>query len=259
MTEVKTLACTIRDVNTDTLYIPYIDYGTMGFVKSFDGNIYQCKLIGAKWNNVQGYTKPTYRWRIAGIGDMDGIEGSASKLPIGRIYETLEYAKKGTSNTKLSMNEEWKLVGKMKEHSRFNVVDYLCDKYGFDERNFSFGKSFSNFSLYTSTIYPIKLLTWGITEDKCVKRFSTDFNLYVDKDGIDLDIPSMDKNERFTTKEQADKAVGPYDVFLFQDSEMELIPSEKTETEEVTITIKVKKNKVERITKFAELISGGLE
>lgn len=231
------------------VYMRYIKYGTIGWLKTTNGDVRQCRCVGTKWKiSNSSIATPIYEWEVAGI-DTHCI-GTASRLfqndnkVKGIIYTDFESAKLGKSYE--SLIEQY---NEMRANDEFYIVSDLVHRYGAE------GLVTLQQSCYG--YHYIQLSTYGINKDKSVCLYDTDFEVLLDKNGIRTYVPllegKVDGKRRYASKKAAYAAIEPIKVYTFDEEE----PT-KTDDDTLCVTIKIKScdlNKISDIAEFLEYIN----
>ena len=213
----------IKDIKTNRGYstiISYVPVGTIGWLKTKEGEVRQVKLVKIEWvSSKEGCNHARYEWKVAGL--KEHYFGTHNTLSIGTIYETEFYAQHGGAthcNYKGVLCDKWV----------FNIYGILEKKYGVfppDDR-FDCAGTWGDF-LSISTIAMAQDGTMPIQRN-------TPFCVEIDSDGIRAWIPSVDNGTRFLTREAALASYKPKKSITFEDEEEEI-----ADEEEKTITLKV--------------------
>lgn len=183
--------------------VEYIPHGTRGYVKTIDNEIRECECLGAIW--INDYT-PQYTWRVAGY--KEPICGSASRLPIGIIYQYESDAQIGQSRHNAPSQK-----GEMTTSCRVNILKLLQNKYGFIGSNsFDYHGTFNDY---------ISINAYKICEDNSIRTIAVEFNVVVNEDGLDIVIPALENNEVYSTEESAVQSTKKLKVIHLGDDEEE--------------------------------------
>lgn len=224
--------------------ISYVVYGTIGYLKTKDNEIRQCKCLGAKWtsnDDCRSNGNPLYEWKVAGMQEHQF--GSVSRLDCGIIYKTEQDAQRGGSSGPTKN-------GEMFPNRVVSVHEFLMRKYGLENDSFKFCGTWNDI-LYIET--------YTLMKDHTIQLCRTEFEIEVTKDGIDMTIPFLEgpvggKAKRYATKEQAYKAQKPMKVYILDDDDDEEEEDKKPNETLVKITIEVESKNVEQIKKFATIV-----
>lgn len=200
MTTPKRLKCEKR--NGINLQFLYIEYGTKGFVKTLNGEIRECKCLGGTLKPQTGWGVMEYMWKVAGVDEIQ--HGTKNTIPLGVIYKSLEGATYGTCRGSLANSEP----DTMDENGYMFPIPYLAQKYGIGSENVRFIGAHMNI---------IELKTFLVSRDSKVIEMNTDFNLSVTKDGVTIDIPSVDNESTFVSSDDAWNSIKPSKVFYLDD------------------------------------------
>lgn len=222
-----------------TTNISYLSYGTIGWVKTKDNEVRQCKCLGAKWVKKEdpkyGFAK--YEWKVAGMKEHQF--GSASRLPIGIIYTNEQDAQRGGADGAIK-------IGEMKHNNNVSVHNFLMRKYGLAKDCFYMGGTWSNF---------LTLRTYSSNKDHTTSLRDTEFEIVVDKDGLDIIIPMLEGAvngvRRYPTAEKAYASMKPLKVYSLDDDEDE---DEPQAPKKVKVTIEVECDNMGKIKELATII-----
>lgn len=231
------------------VYIPYVEYDTIGWLKTINGEVRQCKCVGFKFDNNFPYSKIQYKWSI--VGKDISVVGTESRLTTdadettGIIYTDFNSAKlgRGLPNVIPQKNE-------MLPNTKFYVVADLVNRYHVITDNIELKQD-----VYGNNY--LNLLAYGINKDKSVTRYLTGFDIVMDKNGIRTCVPMLDGRvdgiHRYATKENAYAAIEPIKVYTFDEEE----PTD-ADDDTLYITIKIKScdlNKISDIAEFLEYVN----
>lgn len=230
------------------VYIPYIEYGTIGWLKTMNGEVRQCKCVGFKFVENFPYCKIQYKWSIAGIAGKDSsVVGTESRITTGAdefrgiIYSDFNSARfgRGLPNVIPQENE-------MLPNAKFYVAADLVNRYhvvtdNIELKQDDYGNKYLN------------LFAYGINKDRSVTRYLTGFDIVMDKNGIRSCVPMLDGRvdgiHRYATKESAYAAIEPIKVYTFDEEE----PTD-TDDDTLCITIKIKSCDLNKISDIAEFL-----
>lgn len=203
--------------------ISYVAYGTIGYLK-MDKEIRQCKCVGAKW--IDGH--PRYEWKVAGIKEHQF--GSACILECGIIYKTEVGAQRGKDE--------------MTDNREVSVQEYMMRKYGLGRECFR-----------RTSISSLTIVTYTLLTNHTIEKWTTEFEIEVTKDGIDMTIPFLEgavngMAKRYATAEEAYKAQQPLKVYSLDDEDDE----GASVARKIKITIEIDESDVEQIKQFAVIL-----
>lgn len=227
--------------------LAYVPFGTIGYVKTTDNEIRQCKCLGAKW--VEGNEKigniplyPQYEWKVAGIREHQFSKSVPSRLPHGIIYTTEEYAQRGSSATSYACAQK----GELNPTAVFPIFNYLINKYGLKA---------NNFKVFGSTYECLEIKTYTKNKDHTTSLRETDFEVFIDENGIDCRIPMLEGPvngiRRYATAEKAYASMKPLKVYSLDDDEDDdILPT----ISRVKMTIEVEIEDIESIKKYATIL-----
>lgn len=191
-----------------TSNIDYVRYGTIGWLKTTNNEIRQCKCMGAIWEtNKGGYLKPTYEWKVAGITEHQF--GGHCNLEIGTIYQTEKYAQHGYSSYHSCAG------GLLQYNGVLSVHGAMHKKYGIDiNKCIRMSGTWDNI---------LSLQCYGISVNNAIALYPTAFNIKLDKEGIDVYIPMLDgcvdNKHRYPTYELAQAACKPLKTYLLEEDD----------------------------------------
>lgn len=221
-----------------TTDISYIAYGTIGYVKTTDNEVRQCKCIATRWidNKNTNFLKRQFEWKVAGYKE-HFFTFSTYRLSIGNIYLTEEFAQRGTAD-KYGVCEN----KRMNTNRNVSVHGYLMEKYGMTKDCFDVDGIFDNILL---------IKTYATMEDGTIKLLPSDIEIVADKDGFRIGIPMLDGSvngiHRYPTFEKACAASKPLKVYFLDDDE-------PTTPKKMKITIEIECDKVGKIKELATII-----
>ena len=218
--------------------LSYVPYGTIGWVKTKDNEVRQCKLVGAKWVQDRDCTPlyPVYEWRVAGIKEHQFGFGKADTIPIGFISKTEHDAQIRAYSSGGTMNGD----------GYVDVIPFLKDKYGMQRCCFKFGGGALNENL--------EVMAYENYPDGSVRLTKVDLDIEVTEKGFDITIPSIEgtdkKRRTYPTREKAIAARRPLKTYTFDDEDGAEV---QRESEKVSITIEIKKDDIEKLKEIAKI------
>lgn len=185
--------------------INYVGYGTIGWLKTKDNKVRQCRCIGARLVPPKpnyGCSTIEYEWEIAGLQEHEF--GTYFKVNSGLLYLKEEYAQNGSAT-----DENWS--GLMMPNRTFLIHSFI-KKYGLDNRCVQFGGPYYNL---------LKIQTFASFRDGTCRLVDTDFEIALDEDGLDIIVPMLDGwvdgKHRYATEEECYASKKPLEVYLFDD------------------------------------------
>lgn len=221
----------------------YIPFGTIGYVKTINNEVRQCKCLGGRTKCVkEGNDRYSiqYEWKVAGYKE-HFFTFSPCCLPIGHIYKDEVSAQRGTADTKYGNK-----MGEMERGQIFPIFNYLINKYGMDVKCFDLVGTFND-------MFGIK--TYAKLKDNTTRLRSTDFEVIVDENGIDCRIPMLDGEvdgiRRYPTEEKAYDAMKPLKVYLLDDDDDDDVTPTPTK---IKVTIEVEIDNIDNVKKYATIL-----
>lgn len=225
-------------IATKSFVKDFIAYGTIGYLRTANNEVRQCVCLGGHSIpslQQQGRHEMEYEWKVAGFNEHFTTR-SVSRLSIGIIYDSESAAKRGTYRADVPAQ-----IGELKTNLKVNLYEILNSKYGLSRNCVKLGGTWDDlFSLHC----------YGVCTDNSVKTFSTDFEIFVIEDGVEIIVPHLDKNLRYPTKEQAYNAMAPCKTYLLVDEYEKETPTIK----KITITIEVEETNLEEVKKYATIL-----
>lgn len=236
-------------IRTENMFHPefnYIPFGTIGYVKTTDNEVRQCKCLGGKTMPVkdgESLHSIQYEWKVAGYKE-HFFTFSCCCLSIGHIYKDEISAQRGSSNNNCG-NQKGEMT--FTENGRvFPIFNYLIKKYGMDVNCFKCTGTWSN-------LFHIE--TYAKFKDNTTGLMNTDFEVIIDENGIDCCIPMLDGEvngiRRFPTAEKAYAAMKPLKTYLLDDDyDDEVAPI----TKKIKVTIEVEVENIDNVKKYATIL-----
>ena len=225
----NTIEC---ELGLGTTNVNYVAYGTIGWLKTKDNEVRQCKCVGAKV--VKAHFQ--YEWKVAGIKEHQF--GSSNRLALGIIYQTERGAQHG--DTYHGTADE------MKPNRKLSVHTLLKAKYGLSDGCFHMGGTWNNF---------LTLQTYAVMKDHTCRRLDTDFDIIIDENGVDIVVPMLDGEvngvRRYPTSEKAYASMKPLKTYSLDDEEDD---DEPKPTKKVKVTIEVECDNVGKIKELGTII-----
>lgn len=223
-------------------YIKYIPYGTIGYVKTINNDVRQCKCLGGKSKLKRediGEHVIEYEWKVAGYKE-HFFTFCPSRLEIGIIYVDEMSAQRGSAD----INGASK-IGELVKNDVFPIFHHLINKYGMSVDCFRLSGTW-NQCFSVSTYAKFKNNTTGLV--------STDFQVIIDKSGIDCVIPMLDGSvngiHRYPTAEKAYAAMKPLPVYNLDDEDDE----PQNIVTKVKVTIEIEQCKLDKIKEIATIL-----
>lgn len=223
--------------------IKFVRFGTIGYVKTTDNEVRQCKCLGGK-------TMPTkeggsvhsiqYEWKVAGYKE-HFFTFSPSRISIGRIYIDEVSAQRGGASENCPTQK-----GEMTAIATFPIFNYLINKYGMSVDCFK----------CTGTWYNcFHIETYAKFKDNTTGLRATDFEVIIDENGIDCRVPMLDGAvngiRRFPTAEDAYAAMKPLKTYSLDDDEDDDV---KPTTTKIKVTIEVEIDNIDNVKKYATIL-----
>lgn len=225
-------------IYTENMFRPelkYVPFGTIGYVKTINNEVRQCKCLGAKWELGKDSLAhvPTYEWKVAGIKEHQF--GSASRLAIGIIYKTEIDAQKGGARGATK-------IGELYASATFPIFNYLINKYGM---------SVDCFECIGAWSHCLHISTYLCNKDHTVSLCKTDFEVLIDENGIDCRIPMLEGVvngvRRYPTAEKAYAAMKPLKTYSLDD---DVAPTPT----KIKVTIEVEIDDIDKVKKYATIL-----
>lgn len=234
MENVSKIKCSDKFGSTS---INFYKYGTMGWLRKND-EVRQCRFEGATWKkNDEGYLCPIYKLNVAGIGiiDVEGRKtGSIDEVVFnGKIYETQIAAQTCGSGLKDK--------GILKLNGEFHLANALIEKYHLGKECFDFGGTLNNI---------LHISTYSLYTDNSVRLTETDFTIVLTEDGIHVAIPKIESGCRWASMEEGISHTRKLPTYTFGDENKVAI----IETEEIEITIKIKKTNITKLESIGAVL-----
>lgn len=224
----------------------YIPFGTIGYVKTTNNDVRQCKCLGGKtmpmteggdMHSIQ------YEWKVAGYKE-HFFTFSSCNISIGHIYVDEVSAQRGTAETKYGGQK-----GEMtftKSGRVFPIFNYLINKYGM---------SVDCFKLRGTWDDCFQISTYSSNKDHTTSLRSTDFEVVVDENGIECRIPMLDGKvngiHRYPTAEKAYASMKPLKTYSLDDDEDDDVQPKVTK---VKVTIEVEVENLDNVKKYATIL-----
>lgn len=217
--------------------IKYVPVGTMGWLKTKNGEVRQTKLVKVVWcENTKKEIVPRCEWKVAGI--KEHVFGTWNILPCGVIYKTEFLAQHGSA---MKCHHE----GIIAPTFSFNLYSVLVNKYG----DFDINERFSCESTWKDVL---SINTIAMEQDGTmpIKR-KTPFCVEIDSDGVHAWIPSVDNGTRFLTQGAALASYKPKKSITFDDEDVvDDEPNEKT----ITLKVEVKESDFQMIKHMIKVV-----
>lgn len=246
----------IYKFSTDRLKVntyPIIPFGTIGWLKTSNNEVRQCKCVGAKWRTQSSMTPsaPIFEWKVAGIKEhvfsaccevkksVSYTNNEVITNPLtGKIYTTREYANNGSLSSKSE--------GQMVKTLYVNLIDILKAEYNLDD------------ALIVTNVYDhiresVGVKGYRINPDNSISIASLNYlemEIVMDKNGIHIIIPDFLNGKVFTTIEQAKANQRMLPTYTFDDDE----DGCDCDEENVKLTIEVDKKTLEQVKKVLEIL-----
>ena len=246
---------TIADTSSYSKTIKIIPYGTIGWLKTTENTIHQCKCIGAKWVSPTDYDNdpsiPLYEWRVAGLPNHIFSFGSVVRTNYNQVYRNYSDEKPLTFNNGVSGNiftsREYANNGKlgnlvkdgyMKPTKSVNIVDVMMKQYGFDLDGVNVGYGF------------LSLRPYEIWRDNSIKQngWITKFELTMDEKGFHLIVPSILSGKYYPSKEIAMAHTLSLPTFTFDNED----GTDDNEEVFIEYTFKVNKKVIDTLKEIFE-------
>lgn len=228
-------------IQTENMLRPemkYIPFGTIGYVKTTNNEVRQCKCLGGKTIPKGGGSLHSiqYEWKVAGYSE-HFFTFSCSYISLGRIYIDEVSAQRGLSSEFCPTQK-----GEMTFTNTFPIFKYLINKYGMSVDCFKNSGTFG-------TCFQIE--TYANVTNNTTELRATDFEVIVDENGIDCRIPMLDGEvkgvRRFPTAEDAYAAMKPLKTYLLDDDVAPIATKMK-------FIIEVDIDNIENIKKYATIL-----
>lgn len=236
-------------IHTANMFRPemkYIPFGTIGYVKTTNNEVRQCKCLGGKTMLMKegaSLHSIQYEWKVAGYKD-HFFTFSPCCLSIGHIYMDEVSAQRGSADT-----EYGNQIGEMslsKKGLTFPIFDYLIKKYGMDV------KCFNTMGTWNDCFH---IETYSSNKDHTTSLRGTDFEVVVDENGIDCRVPMLDGVvngiRRYPTAEKAYASMKPLKTYSLDDDEDDDVVPTPTK---IKVTIEVEINNLDNVKKYATIL-----
>lgn len=216
----------------------YLACGTIGWLKTINNEVRQCKCVGAKLvQDKDDYAHLEYEWKVAGI--KEHLFGTFNTLDYGRIFLT-EYDAQHGSVDGYCANKK----GIMTPNRKISFHQYLMRKYGLTKDCFEFHGVWYDF---------VSLSTYGVMKDHTIRLLDTDFDIIVNESGVDIIVPLLDGGvngkRRYPTKEKAYSSMKPLRSFSLDDDDD--VPQTP---QKVKITIEIECGKINKLKELGAII-----
>lgn len=194
----------IKTTQKENTIVKYVRVGTIGWLKTINNEVRQCRLerVSFKDRHV-----PILEWKVASVkdtligNDWNTING------VGVIYNTKYEAEHGSSNVRCNSS-------KFTTNDTFDVRKSLIERYGDFSRDMLYDNGYCCWDC-SLAIHTIKMKDDGTM----VLDYNTPFNVVIDKNGVNITIPSVDKGERFLTQKAALATYKPLPIYTLDDEE----------------------------------------
>lgn len=223
--------------------IKFVPFGTIGYVKTIDNEVRQCKCLGGKTiptKEVETCYAIQYEWKVAGYKE-HFFTFSPSRISIGRIYVDEVSAQRGCASEYGPTQN-----GEMTATTKFPIFNYLINKYGMSVNCFKVTGTWNNC---------FHIETYAKFDDNTTGLRETDFEVIIDENGIDCCIPMLEGNvngiQRFPTEEDAYAAMKPLKVYLLDDEEDDDV---EPTTTKIKVTIEVEIDNIDNVKKYATIL-----
>jgi hypothetical protein len=235
--EVGTIT-SIKTTEKHGTIVKYVSIGTIGWLKTNTNEVRQCRLERVTFKDRH---VPILEWKVGGMKDnlfgynWNTIEG------LGVIYNTQYEAEHGSSNESFNYS-------KFAPNDTFNVRTILTKRYG----------NFSNEMLYDNGFccWDCNLAIHTITMEKngtLLLQYNTPFKVVIDKNGVNITIPSVDRGEAFLTNKAALATYKPLPIYTLDDEDEAKTFTIKAEAV-FSRTIEVKADSYEEAVEIAKKI-----
>lgn len=221
----------------------YIPFGTIGYVKTTNNEVRQCKCLGGKtmpMKEGENLHSIQYEWKVAGYKE-HFFTFSSCCLSIGHIYKDEVSAQRGTADVKYGDKK-----GEMTCFGTFPIFNYLINKYGM---------SVDCFKLEGTWNHCFHIETYAKFKDNTTGRRATDFEVIVDENGIDCRVPMLegvvDGIRRYPTAEKAYASMKPLKTYSLDDDEDDDVQPKVTK---VKVTIEVEIENLDNVKKYATIL-----
>lgn len=233
-------------IHTENIIQPemrYIPFGTIGYVKTTNNEVRQCKCLGGKtmpMKEDENLHSIQYEWKVAGYKE-HFFTFSSCNLSIGRIYMDEVSAQRGTAETRYGSQK-----GEMTFSRTFPIFKYLINKYGMSV------DCFKTMGTWNNCFY---IETYAKFKDNTTGRRATDFEVIVDENGIDCRVPMLDGEvngiHRYPTAEKAYASMKPLKTYSLDDDEDDDVLPKVTK---VKVTIEVEIENLDNVKKYATIL-----
>lgn len=221
----------------------YIPFGTIGYVKTTNNEVRQCKCLGGKtmpMKDGESMHDIRYEWKVAGYKE-HFFTFSSCCLSIGHIYMDEVSAQRGTADTKYGNQK-----GQMTFTRTFPIVACLIEKYGMDVNCFKTTGTWNDC---------FHIETYSSNKDHTTSLRRTDFEVVVDENGIDCRVPMLDGVvdgiHRYPTAEKAYASMKPLKTYSLDDDEDDDVVPTPTK---IKVTIEVEINNLDNVKKYATIL-----
>lgn len=214
--------------------IYYLAWGTIGWLKTRDNEIRQCKCVGAKLkrDKCSWCSSLQYEWKVAGIKEHQ--YGTENTLSNGTIYTTEQYAQCGASNGVIG-------DGIMTTNRVFSLHEYLIRQYGLTTDCFKLEFGWNN---------TFTLRTYGIMKDHTIRLLDTDFDIIINNKGIDVVVPFLDNMRRYPTAEKAFSSMKPLKVYSLDDEDNDVTQPHK----KIKVTIEIESHNLSKLKEIGVIV-----
>ena len=222
----------------------YIPFGTIGYVKTTNNEVRQCKCLGGKSKRIKEdgeVHEIEYEWKVAGYKE-HFFTFSSCCLSIGHIYVDEVSAQRGSADTKYG-NQKGEMTF-TNSGCVFHIFNYLIEKYGMSTDCFKLSGTWHN-------LFHIE--TYAKFKDHTTKRKATDFEVVVDENGIDCRVPMLDGEvngiHRYPTAEKAYASMKPLKTYTLDDDDVVAPTPTK-----IKVTIEVEVDNIDNVKKYATIL-----
>lgn len=229
-------------IHTENMFSPeikFVRFGTMGYVKTTDNEVRQCKCLGGKTMPMKeggSLHSIQYEWKVAGYKE-HFFTFSPSRISIGRIYIDEVSAQRGGASENCPTQK-----GEMTAVAMFPIFNYLINKYGMSVDCFKATGTWGNC---------FHIETYAKFKDNTTGRRATDFEVIVDENGIDCRVPMLDGEvngiHRYPTAEKAYASMKPLKTYSLDDDVQPKVTK-------VKVTIEVEIENLDNVKKYATIL-----
>lgn len=233
-------------IHTENMFQPemkYIPFGTIGFVKTIDNEVRQCKCLGGKtmpMKEGEDLYSIKYEWKVAGYKE-HFFTFSDCCISIGRIYIDEITAQRGSANVNAPTQ-----IGNMKFFKTFPIFAHLINKYGMSTKCFKASGTWNNC---------FQIETYASFKNNTIGLKDTDFEVIIDENGIDCRVPMLDGAvngiRRYPTPEKAYASMKPLKTYLLDDDDDDDVAPTPTK---IKVMIEVEINNIDNVKKYATIL-----